>query len=161
MQGLKRKIVYVTLYEALAITFATLGLAAMSGHGLGHSGALAAITSVIAMVWNLVFNTAFEFWEARQRRRERTLGRRVLHAVGFEGGLVLALVPTIAWWLDIGLVQAFVIDLGLIVFFLIYTFAFNWGFDRVFGLPASALPAPAAVPGLSPMGQQGPDAARI
>jgi len=27
------------------------------------------------------------------------------------------------------------------VFFLVYTFVFNWGFDRVFGLPASALQA--------------------
>jgi uncharacterized membrane protein len=29
-------------------------------------------------------------------------------------------------------------DLALIVFFLCYTFVFNWAFDRVFGLPASA-----------------------
>ena len=30
-------------------------------------------------------------------------------------------------------------DLGLIVFFLCYTFVFNWVFDRLFGLPASAM----------------------
>jgi uncharacterized membrane protein len=29
-------------------------------------------------------------------------------------------------------------DLGLVVFFLVYTFVFNWAFDRAFGLPASA-----------------------
>ena len=29
-------------------------------------------------------------------------------------------------------------DLGLVVFFLVYTFVFNWSFDAVFGLPASA-----------------------
>ena len=34
--------------------------------------------------------------------------------------------------------QALVMDLGLVVFFLCYTFVFNWGFDQVFGLPASA-----------------------
>ena len=33
-----------------------------------------------------------------------------------------------------------VLDAGLIVFFLVYTFVFSWVFDRVFGLPASALP---------------------
>ena len=32
-------------------------------------------------------------------------------------------------------------DLGLVVFFLCYTFVFNWAFDRVFGLPASAMAA--------------------
>ena len=36
--------------------------------------------------------------------------------------------------------QAFVLDLGLLLFFLVYTFVFNWTFDRIFGLPASALP---------------------
>jgi uncharacterized membrane protein len=35
-----------------------------------------------------------------------------------------------------------VLDLGLIVFFLVYTYVFNLGFDRVFGLPASASPQP-------------------
>ena len=30
-------------------------------------------------------------------------------------------------------------DLGLMLFFLVYTFVFNWGFDRGFGLPASAV----------------------
>ena len=29
-------------------------------------------------------------------------------------------------------------EAGLLVFFLIYTYVFNWTFDRVFGLPASA-----------------------
>lgn len=33
--------------------------------------------------------------------------------------------------------------LALIVFFLCYTFVFNWAFDRVFGLPASAMAASA------------------
>jgi len=56
---------------------------------------------------------------------------------------VFTLVPLFAWWFGISLWQAFVMDLALIVFFLCYTFVFNWGFDRVFGLPASALPVAA------------------
>ena len=43
-----------------------------------------------------------------------------------------------AWWLDVSLWDALVMDLGLVVFFLIYTFVFNWAFDAIFGLPASA-----------------------
>jgi uncharacterized membrane protein len=31
------------------------------------------------------------------------------------------------------------LDIGLIVFFVLYSFAFNWTFDVVFGLPAAAL----------------------
>jgi len=141
MQGIQRKIVYVTLYEALAIVSASFGLAWMSGEGLGHAGVLAVIASVIAVVWNLGFNWAFERWESRQAVRGRSVRRRVAHAIGFEGGLATILVPVFAWWLDIGVWEALMMDIGLLLYFLAYTFFFNWGFDRVFGLPASAAPA--------------------
>ncbi|MBO9514189.1 MAG: PACE efflux transporter [Variovorax sp.] len=138
MQGLKRRVVYITLYEAIAIAATSAGLALMSGQGLGHSGVLAVISSVIAVLWNLAFNTLFERWEARQAVRGRSVRRRIAHAIGFEGGLAGILVPIFAWWLGVGLWQALAMDFGLVLFFLVYTFVFNWVFDAVFGLPASA-----------------------
>lgn len=139
MQGIKRRVVYVVLYEAIAIIVASYGLAAMSGHDLGHSGVLAVLASAVAVAWNVGFNHFFEAWESRQAVRGRSVARRVAHAVGFEGGLAAVLVPLFAWWLQVSLWQALWMDLGLLVFFLAYTFGFNWAFDRVFGLPASAL----------------------
>jgi uncharacterized membrane protein len=144
MQGLKRRVVYISLYEGIAIVAASAGLALMSGQGVGHSGVIAVAASVVAVLWNLSFNALFERWEARQAVRGRSLRRRIAHAIGFEGGLVLFLVPLFAWWLEIGLWQALVMDLGLVVFFLVYTFVFNWAFDLVFGLPASASGAQAS-----------------
>ncbi len=142
LQGAKRRVVYVTLYELIAIGAATAGLSMLTGQGAGHSGVVAVAASGIAIVWNIVFNWAFERWESRQAVRGRSVARRVAHAIGFEGGLVFTLVPLFAWWFGIGLWHAFVMDLGLIVFFLCYTFVFNWVFDHLFGLPASAM-APA------------------
>jgi uncharacterized membrane protein len=107
-----------------------------------HAGALSVVASALAVAWNVAFNALFERWEAGQVVRGRSLGRRIVHAVGFEGGLALALVPLMAWWLEIGLWEALVLDIGLLVFFLVYTFAFNLGFDKLFGLPASAAPQP-------------------
>ncbi|KRD21796.1 hypothetical protein ASE39_05165 [Acidovorax sp. Root267] len=144
LQGLKRRLIYVSLYELIAIAAATAGLALLSGQGAGHSSVVAVAASVIAIVWNIVFNWAFERWEARQPVRGRSVARRVAHAIGFEGGLVFTLVPLFAWWFGISLWHAFVMDLGLIVFFLCYTFVFNWVFDHLFGLPASAM-APVSV----------------
>jgi uncharacterized membrane protein len=140
MQGLKRKIVYVSLFELIAIGITTTALAQLSGQGMAHSGALAGMSTAIALLWNLLFNSLFEWWEARQRLRGRTLLRRVAHALCFESGLVMMLVPLFAWWLHITLWQAMVMDIGLLLFFLAYTFVFNLVFDRVFGLPRSALP---------------------
>lgn len=139
MQGVWRKVVYVGLYEAIAIVATTVGLLAFSDRGVVSSGGLAVATSAVAVAWNLAFNIAFEAWERRQSVRGRSLARRIAHALGFEGGLAALLVPLIAWWLDIGLWQALLLDLGLLVFFLGYTFAFNTVFDRVFGLPAAAV----------------------
>ena len=138
MQGIKRRVVNIGLYEGIAIVVASAGLALMSGQGVAHSGAVAVAASAIAIVWNLCFNWMFERWEARQTVRGRSLGRRVAHAIGFEGGLVAFLVPLMAWWFEVSLWDALVMDLGLVVFFLVYTFVFNWAFDRAFGLPASA-----------------------
>ncbi|CAM3886037.1 PACE efflux transporter [Paracidovorax anthurii] len=138
LQGPARRVLYVALYELIAIAVATLGLALATGQGAGHSGAVAAIASGIAIVWNVAFNWAFERWEARQPVRGRSTARRVAHAIGFEGGLAFILVPVLAWWFGVGLWEALLMDLGLLLFFLGYTFVFNWAFDRVFGLPASA-----------------------
>jgi uncharacterized membrane protein len=144
MQGIRRRVVYIGLYEGFAIIAASAGLAWMSRQGLATSGVLGALTSAIAVAWNLAFNALFERWEARQVRRGRSLLRRVAHAIGFEGGMVVLQVPVIAWWLQVGLASALLMDLGLLVFFLAYTFVFNWLFDGVFGLPTAAAARPAS-----------------
>jgi len=85
MQGIQRRIVYITLYEGIAIVAASAGLALMTDAGLGHSGVLAVAASVIAVIWNLVFNALFERWESRQAVRGRSVRRRVAHAIGLRG----------------------------------------------------------------------------
>jgi uncharacterized membrane protein len=138
MQGIRRKVVYVTLFEIIAVAITSTGLAAGSSSSLQHASVVAVATSAIAVVWNLVYNTAFERWEARQAVRGRGFKRRAAHAIGFELGFIVALVPLFAWWLDIGWWHALVLDLGLSLFFLVYTFLFNLAFDKVFDLPLSA-----------------------
>ena len=138
MQGAWRRVLYVALYELIASGVVTLALGLLTEHGWGSSGGLAVGSSLIAVLWNLVFNHFFERWERRQPTRGRSPARRVAHAIGFEGGLLLWLVPFIAWWLGVSLWHALLMDLGLLLFFLVYTFVFTWVFDRVFGLPAAA-----------------------
>jgi uncharacterized membrane protein len=140
MQGFKRKIVFVTLFEGIAIALNTLILSVL-GHEPAQSIGLAVASSTVAMVWNLCWNSMFEYWEARQRDRTRTFYRRALHAIGFEAGLLGMLIPLFAYWLGIGLIDALALNVGLVVMFLVYTFMFNLTFDKVFGLPLSAQPS--------------------
>jgi len=138
VQGLKRKLVYVTAYEGIGLCLSTLGLALLSGTEPSNTGPLAVMITTIAMVWNFIYNTLFEYWESRQATRGRSVARRVAHAIGFQLTLVVYLIPLIAWWLGISLWEAFVVDLAFIILIPCYTFLYNWLFDRVFGLLSSA-----------------------
>ena len=142
LQGVKRRVVYVGTYELIAILLSTVLLELMSVGTVTDSLVIAIAASAVAIIWNLVFNTLFERWEASRGQAGRSLVNRVCHALGFEGGLVVFLVPLIAWWYGVSLWQALLMDLGLLVFFLVYTFVFNWAFDAVFGLPAAATRQP-------------------
>lgn len=139
MQGLKRKLVYVTAYELIGLCMSTLGLAYLSDTAPANTGPLAVMITTIAMAWNLIYNTLFEAWERRQATRGRSVARRVAHAIGFQLTLVVYLIPLIAWWLDMSLVEAFLVDLAFIVLIPCYTFAYNWLFDCIFGLPSAAM----------------------
>ena len=90
------------------------------------------------MLWSLLFNTLFEAWEARQPTRGRSPWRRTAHAVLFEGGLVILLLPATAWWLSTSIWTALAYEAVLIAVFLIYAWVLTWAFDKMFGLPASA-----------------------
>lgn len=142
----QRRVVQAVLYEAFAIAFVGPVLAGLFDEPVGSSLVLAALLSSIALAWNYVFNGLFEHWESRQASRRRTLPRRLLHGTGFEGGLTVMLVPVMAWWLDTTLLQAFVANLGLLVFFFVYAIVFTWCFDLVFGPPVSARVVPASPP---------------
>jgi uncharacterized membrane protein len=138
MNPTRRRILQAALYEGIAIAVVTPTLAIAFSHPPGSAFLLSAVMSSIALAWNYLFNTVFERWESRQLVKGRSLARRVAHGMGFEGGLAIILMPVMAYWLDVSLMTAFVADLGLLAFFFVYTVAFTWAFDRVFGLPQSA-----------------------
>lgn len=122
------RLLHAVLFEGIAILLCAPTLAWLLDRSLAHMGLLTAAFSAIAMIWNLVFNLAFDRLQQRLGF-DRGLGVRLLHALAFEAGLIVVLVPLAAWWLSIGLWQALLLDLGLILFFLPYTLAFNWLYD--------------------------------
>lgn len=129
------------LYEVFAIAFVGPVLSITFNKPATPTIGLAFVLSSIALGWNYVFNTIFERWESRQSVRGRSLVRRLAHGIGFEGGLAVILVPVMTLWLDISPLNAFLANLSLMAFFFVYSIAFTWIFDRVFGLPKSAAKA--------------------
>jgi uncharacterized membrane protein len=94
------------------------------------TGVLGVAMAVTSVVWNMIFNHFFEKFE-HKRKLKRTIGVRILHAIGFEGGLMLATIPMVAYAMDMTLWQAVLLDLGMTTCILIYTFIFQWCYDLI------------------------------
>ncbi len=135
----QRRILQAVLYEVFAIAFVGPVLSFAFAKPATSTFGLAVVLSTVALSWNYIFNWLFERWESRQSVRGRSFARRLAHGVGFEGGLTVILIPVMSLWLDISPLEAFLANLGLLAFFFVYAIGFTWAFDRVFGLPASAL----------------------
>jgi uncharacterized membrane protein len=138
MSPLHRRVLQAVLYEAIAIAVVGPALSLSFDKRPASTFTLAVVLSTIALTWNYAFNWLFERWESRQSVRGRSFGRRLAHGMGFEGGLVIILLPVMSLWLEISLAAAFLANLSLLAFFFFYAIVFTWAFDRVFGLPASA-----------------------
>ena len=135
----QRRVLQAILYEVFAIAFVGPVLSLAFDKPAASTLALAVVLSAIALTWSYLFNGLFERWEAGQAVRGRSWLRRLAHGVGFEGGLTVLLVPVMSLWLDISALKALVANLGLLAFFFVYAVGFTWAFDKVFGLPASAV----------------------
>ena len=126
-----------------AIVFELVGLVLMIGGGSiltgfdAHSlGVIGIVASLVATVWNYVYNLMFDRAMLRLRGSViKTHPLRALHALLFEGGLLVLLLPFVAWMLGVSLWQAFLFDLAIAVFYIVYGYAYNWVYDRVFPMP--------------------------
>lgn len=134
----QRRIVYVAGYEGLSVLFTVAVMSGMLGHGGGQSTLTAVLLSTAATVWNYLWNTLFEACERRIGATGRGVASRVVHALGYEGGVLLVTIPLVSLMLGVSLVEAAMLEGGLLVFFLVFTTLYAALFDRVFGLPASA-----------------------
>ncbi|MCR6637073.1 PACE efflux transporter [Devosia sp.] len=130
------RIRHAVSFEVIGIIIAT-PLAAFAFHLPGGDSAVIVVASAtVAMLWNYVYNLGFD--HAMQRLTggtAKTARIRVAHAVLFELGLLMIMLPLVAWYLQISIWQALVMDIALALFYMGYAFVFNWAYDRVFPLP--------------------------
>ncbi len=123
-----------------AISFELIGLLLsvplatfVFGFDAGKTGVLGAVGATLATIWNYLFNLMFDHSLKRLTGSTRkSLKVRFLHAISFEFGLMLAFLPIIAWLMDIGLLEALIVDIAFVVFYLFYAFVFTWCYDTLF-----------------------------
>jgi uncharacterized membrane protein len=136
---LKDRLRQIALFEGLGLLLITPGFAWASGQPLESSFALLAALSLMAALWNGGYNTAVDWLQAHHfgtRADQRGWRGRILHALCFEGGLLLLTLPVIVAWTGMGWLTALVADLGLALVYTAYAFVFNLAYDRLFPIAA-------------------------
>ena len=125
----------VALFEIGGLLLITPPFVWLSGVPLNTSLGLLALIALIAALWNAAYNTSFDWIEGRLTGRtadRRPYPLRVLHAVGFEGGLLLMSLPIIMAWTGMSWLEALLADIALAIAYVLYAFVFNLAYDRYF-----------------------------
>ena len=126
----KRRIVHALSYEIILLVIIAIALSFIFDMPMEVTGILGIVMAVTSVFWNMTFNHFFEKFEAK-RHLKRTVGVRILHAIGFEGGLMLATIPMVAYAMDMSIGQAILLDLSMTLCILVYTFIFQWCYDAI------------------------------
>lgn len=124
------RVFHAVLFEVLAVILTVGGMSLLTEHGAGALTGTIVIIASIAMVWNFVFNSLFDRVFTGPRE-QRSLKLRVFHTVLFELGLLVFTIPVVAYILQVDWITAFVMDIGMTLFVMVYALVFNWSYDNI------------------------------
>lgn len=140
MRTVKDRIRHTLGFEIIGLIIFVPLASWLFGFDIHSIGLIAVVGSSIATLWNYFYNLLFDHSLLKLRGDvHKTVPIRVLHAFLFEGGLLLLFLPMIAWHLGISLWQAFMMDITMATFYLVYAFVYNWLYDKVFPISANPL----------------------
>jgi len=126
------RIRHAILFELIGLVL-IVGVLSQFGFEMGHVGIMGVVFSVVATGWNYVYNILFDKHMMKKTGNTvKTTLNRVVHSLGFEGGLLILTIPAMAWFLKISLLEAFILDIGLVVFYLFYAYVYNLAYDKAF-----------------------------
>ncbi len=126
----RERLLHSLLFELIALAIVVPAGILLTGAGAGHMTLTAIGLSLAAVAWNYVYNLMFDR-AFGANRIARGWGLRVAHGVGFEAGLLVVTIPVLMWSLGLSALDALIMDIGFVVFFLLYAIAYNWVYDQL------------------------------
>ncbi|ASL95908.1 PACE efflux transporter [Salmonella enterica subsp. enterica] len=126
------RVFHAVLFEVIANIIIAFSLAGILDVPVVQSGSLSVMSAAVAALWGYVFNWYFDRMQRRYQFR-RTFTVRAFHAVFFEAGLIAIMLPVVMVILGLTLRNSLAVESGLVLFFLPYTFIFNWTYDLLRG----------------------------
>lgn len=114
----KERIFHALLFEVIALILLTLIAVVITDNNAAKMSGLAIMLSLIAMLWNFIFNILFDKVYGEDRN-SRKLWLRIQHGFWFELGMLVFSFPVMMWVLQLDFVTVFLLDIGAMVFFLL------------------------------------------
>ncbi|HBM3061566.1 TPA: PACE efflux transporter [Klebsiella oxytoca] len=127
-KSFKERVFHAVVFELSANIIIAFSLAWLMKVSVLQSGSLSVFSALTATLWNFFFNRFFDSLQ-KNYHFERSILARIFHAFGFELGLIITLTPVAMFMLHLNIKEAFLLEIGLVVFFLPYTLIFNWLYD--------------------------------
>ncbi|MFT5706341.1 MAG: putative membrane protein [Oceanospirillaceae bacterium] len=125
---------FTLIFEMLLIALIAPILAWTLERGALDTGFVSLVLGIKAMILNFIYNYVFDLVDVNSGRipTQRSVKRRIGHALGFELLLTLTSLPIIIWWLDLNLWQALIIDISVMGVVVLYTLVFTRIYDGFF-----------------------------
>lgn len=129
------RIRHAVCFEIIGLVL-LVGVLSQFGYDSDHVGAVGIAFSFLATGWNYVYNNWFDnLMVRRYKTLKKTSLQRVVHSIGFEAGLLFVTIPILAWVLKVSIWEAFILDIGMVLFYLIYAYVYNLIYDKIFPVP--------------------------
>ncbi|OBU16868.1 transporter [Photobacterium aquimaris] len=130
------RIRHAVCFEVIGLIL-LVGVLSQLGFDGSHVGVVGIAFSILATGWNYIYNIWFDrMLYRRYKTAVKTTAIRIVHSLGFEAGLLVVTIPILSWVLKVTLWEAFVLDIGMVLFYLIYAYVYNIAYDRLFPIPA-------------------------
>ncbi len=137
MRSFMDRVRHAAMFEIIGLAIFIPASAILFNKPVEAMGVIGIISATTATIWNFLFNLGFDRAMLRLRGTVRkTMPLRVAHAILFEAGLVVLLIPFIAWYLGISIIAALMMDVVIVLFYLAYAFLFNIAYDWLFPIAA-------------------------
>lgn len=140
MRRFQDRVRHALMFETIGLAIITPAAAWLYDKPMLDMGVVSVGAATLATVWTFVFNLGFDH-ALRWLKGDaiKALRHGLLHTVLFELGLLVMLLPPMAWYLGMTLWQTLLLDLFIVAFYLVYNFLFNIAYDRLFPLPAARM----------------------
>ena len=132
MRTRRERIWHAIAFEIIGLVL-LVGVLGQFGYNMTDIGLLGIFFSILATCWNYAFNIVFDaFMMKTYNSLKKTFWLRIWHSLAFEAGLLVVTIPVIAWTLSVSLWHAFIMDIGLVIFYVIYAYIFNLTYDKIY-----------------------------